>query len=474
MLQVTAAVAVVALMAACAANVPPPPVPTTPKYPEFMYPTVPPAMRSTMGATRVEIGWRYLQNDDLRSADREFSAALKVVPKLYPAHAGTGYVALARRDYEDAVAAFDAALREDAKYLPALAGRGQALLALNRDAEALSAFEEALAVDPSLTDVRRRIDVLRLRVAQEVIEQARTAAAAGRLEDARATYQRALESSPDSAFLHRELGIVERRRGDAEAALGHFQRAVELDPADAASMIEIGGLLEQRLDYEGAEAMYRKAAAIEPSDEVSRRIEAVLEKAREAKLPGEFHAIGQSPAITRGELAALLGVRFEDLLRNARPRQVVITDVRTHWAADWITLVAQAGVMEPFPNHTFQPRALVRRVDLAAAVSQVVALIASEKPELKARLTEARPTIADVGPGHLNYPAVATAVASEVMPLLEGDRFQVSRPVAGVEAIDTITRLLALAERNLHCCSLVLGAPAWANPPNRKLHHGEA
>jgi tetratricopeptide (TPR) repeat protein len=443
-----AAVALAILVTACAAKVPPPLAPAVPKYPDFIYPAVPHGSERSQGARWVDIGWRFLQNDDLRNADREFGAALKNTPGLYPAWTGAGYVALARRDYKEAIAEFDVALHQAPTYVPALVGRGQALLELKREAEALAAFEAALAADASLSDVRRRVDVLRFRNVQEVVEQARASAAAGRLDESRGAYRRALESSPDSAFLHRELGIVERRRGDTEPALEHFRRAVDLDPSDAASLIQIGELLEERLDYEGAEALYRKAAEIEPREDVARRIEEVVKKAREAKLPAEFRAIPESSSITRGELAALIGVRLDGLLRKARPREVVVTDTRSHWAEPWIALVARAGVMEPYPNHTFQPGARVPRVDLAAAVSQIVTLIASDKPELKARLADVRPQIADMAPGHLSYPAVSVAVASGVMGLLEGDRFQVSQPVSGTEAIDTINRLLALAGAN--------------------------
>ena len=109
-------------------------------------------------------------------------------------------------------------------YVPALVGRGQVLLATKRDAEALAAFESALAVDPALTDIARRVDVLRFRNVQQTIEAARTAAAAGRADDARVAYERALTLSPESAFLHRELAIVERARGNAELPGGGLRR----------------------------------------------------------------------------------------------------------------------------------------------------------------------------------------------------------------------------------------------------------
>jgi tetratricopeptide (TPR) repeat protein len=449
-IQSCVALFLVVTLAACATRTVPP-LPTTPKYPEFMFPAVPAALANAPGAERVNLGWRYLQSDDLRNADREFAAALKGAPTLYPAQAGLGYVALARKDAESAVAAFDAALKTAPQYVPALIGKGQALLTLERDDQALAAFEAALAADGAKTipedvaaAIRRRIEVLQFRGLQEVIEAARAAAAAGRGDEARTAYRRALDASPDSPFLHRELGTVERKLGSAPAALEHFRRAVALDPEDAVSLVQIGELLEQQQDFAGAEAAYRKAEAIAPSDDLSRRIAVLAEKAREAELPAEFRAIAAADRITRGELAALIGIRLEGVLAAAPAREVVMTDVRGHWAERWITQVARTGVLEPFPNHTFQPRTQVRRADLATAVSRLVAIMAADNPSLRPHLT-ARPTIADMPAGHLNYPAASVAVASGVVPLLDGNRFQVGRNVTGAEAVAAIDHLRALA-----------------------------
>jgi len=437
--------AVLVLISACAARTTPPPaLPAVLKHPDFMFPVVPPALQRAPGVERIESGWRYLQNDDVRNASREFAAALKINPRLYPAQTGEAYADLARRDHDRAIAGFDAALGAAPNYVPALIGRAQTLLAMRRDPEALIAFEAALKVDPGLTDVQRRVEVLRFRNVQQVIESARTAAAGGRLDDARVAYERALTTSPESAFLHRELGIVERRRGNADGALGHFRRALELEPSDAVSLAETGDLLAERQDFAGAEAAYRKAADIDPGPELTAKIASVAERAREARLPAEFKAIGTSTQVTRGDLAALIAVRLQCVLASAPERQVVITDTRGHWAASWITEVARAGVIEPFENHTFQPRAAVRRGDLAAAVSRIVMLLAPGDPALRKRLTE-KPAIADMGPGHLSYAAASTAVASGVMPLLDGARFQVNRVVTGAEAIEVVDRLRALA-----------------------------
>ena len=436
-------IALALILSACAAKTPPasPPALT---YAEFIYPAVPANLRTPADVALLDRGWRWLQNDDLTSADRDFAAAIKRTAGFYPARAGRGFVALARKDYDAAVRDFDAALGADRTYVPALVGRGQALLALKRDADALAAFEAALAADPSMTDLARRIDVLRFRGLQDTIDAARTAAAAGRADQARAAYAKALAASPDSAFLHRELGLLERRQGNIPAALDHLRRATELDPTDAVSFVQIGEILEQQQDVVGAEAAYRTAAEIEPTPDLTRRLGAIADKARELKLPPEFLAISGSTQITRGELAALLGIRLDPILRMAPPRAVVMTDTRGHWAAGWIAAVVRAGAMDEFENHTFQPRTLVRRADLAHAVSRVVMLLEATRPALRARLAD-RPAIADMDRGHLNYPDASMAVASGVMPLAGGSRFELGRAVTGAEATQAVERLLALA-----------------------------
>jgi tetratricopeptide (TPR) repeat protein len=434
----------VCAIAACATRTATAPVPVSPAFPDFVYPVVPRGLGGVEDAARIDRGWRFLQANDLLNANREFGVALKRMPALYPARAGSAYVALAGADFNQALGAFDAVLQAAPMYVPALVGRGQTLLGLKRDRAALEVFEAALAVDASLIEVRRRVDVLRFRALQDLIETARTATAAGRLDEAAAAYEGALAASPDSAFLYRELGLVARRQGSVDSALSRFRRAVELDPADNASLIQIGELLEARQDFAGAEAAYRRVIDIDPSADLGPRLKALEDRGRDATLPAQLRSVPAATQIARGELAALIGVRLDDVLRLAPVREVVMTDVAGHWAAVWITSVARAGVIDPFENHTFQPGNPVTRADLAGAVSRLVTLLAANRPDLRPHLT-ARPSIADMTAGHLSYPAASVAVASGMMSLGAGSRFEVARLVSGAEATETVARVRALA-----------------------------
>jgi tetratricopeptide (TPR) repeat protein len=433
--------ALIALVSACAVKTAPP-LPATLKYSEFVYPAVPAAAREGMAVDR---GWLFLQNDDLSNADREFAGALKIAPDSAAAKAGEGYVSLARRDYMRALDHFELALHGAPTYAPALVGRGLTLLSLNRDSDARAAFEAAVKAEPSLASLSARIDVLKFREIQNLIAAARNAMNAGRLEEARTAYQRAIAATPDSAELYRELGMLERRSGNAGAALEQFNRALMLDPADAVSLAQVGELLEERGDFAAAETAFRNAHNVDPSSGYDRKADAAAARNREAGLPAEYRALPSAPQITRGDLAALIGIRLEDLLRQAPGTAEVITDTAGHWAGAWITAVAAAAVMPPFDNHTFQPRAPVRRVDLAEAVNALLRIAGRTRPALQARLAS-RPTIPDVSTSHLNYPAVAAAVSAGVLPLVDGGRFDTERPVSGADAIAAIDRVRALAQ----------------------------
>ncbi len=437
--------ACVAIVAGACSTKTPPAVAGAPKHPDFVFPAAREGTPNNQVA-RLDRGWQYLQTDDLRGAEREFMAAIKQQPQFYPAEAALAYVELARGNEKAAEARFDRALQANAAYVPALVGRGQALLALDRNADALASFEAALAKDPSLTDLRSRIDVLRVRAAQEMITRAKSAADARRFDEAIALYRQAIAASPDSGFLYRDLASVEQKAGRQDEALEHYRKAVELDASDASSLAAVAGILDAQGDAVGALSTYERARAIDPASVPEGVMTRLRASAALAKLPAEYRAIPQRTSVTRADIAALIGVRLTSLIERAKPRQVIITDVRGNWAQSWIQAVVRAGVMDTLPNYNFEPSRQVRRGDLALTVSRVLSLIAALKPEVGKKWQGARVSLNDVAAEHLSYPAVSIAVASGVMPMAGGN-FELLRAVTGAEAVDVVGRLEAIARQ---------------------------
>jgi hypothetical protein len=143
--------------------------------------------------------------------------------------------------------------------------------------------------------------------------------------------------------------------------------------------------------------------------------------------------------VTRAQLAALIGLRLEGALARA-PRRVpeVATDTRGHWAAAQIAAVTQAGVMEVFPNHTFQPNGVVRRADLAAAMAALLTL-AKRRPVCPGGRRRGRHSA--------TCPPRISSIARRLLPVSAGamtadaGRFEPSRPATGAEVQAAVERL---------------------------------
>jgi hypothetical protein len=225
-----------------------------------------------------------------------------------------------------------------------------------------------------------------------------------------------------------------------------FEKAISLDSGDTVAMVQIGDILASRGDFDGAARWYGEAVVLDPSDTVEAKLDAVKARVEASHLPAEYRAIEATAQVTRGELAALVGIRLQALVQSARQRNaVVVTDVRSHWASTWILAVTRAGIMDAFANHTFQPSGVVRRSDLAVVMSRLLARIAAQDPVRGRSWQGARMRFADLAPTHLAYPAASMSVAAGVLTLEDDDRFHPSKVVTGAETMAAVSRIEALA-----------------------------
>jgi tetratricopeptide (TPR) repeat protein len=449
-LSVAALAAVAVGVVACGPKRLPPPAASAaaPAYPTFERPELAeplPVTPPTAVTLRYDEGWTRLQAGRPDDAAGIFTEVIRSTPAFYPARAAHGYARLAAKDTSGAVTSFDAALTARPGYVPALAGRAEALMAANRGVEAIAALEALIAADPQRTAARTRLETLRLQVIEGLIADARAARQRGDLDAARTAWTRAVEASPDSADFLRELAQVERQAGQLDAALTRARAALLLDDGDAGTHALVGELEGARGNLRPALEAYQRAAARDPRPEYRTRIEDLERRIDLAGMPAAFRGIGERGAISRGDLAALLGARLEPLLAGSRGQAIpLMTDVRGHWAQRWILDVARAGVMEVFPNHTFQPGTTVRRSDLARVVGLLFAKVQATDPTAAARWRGRTVEITDVAAGNAVREAADLAVEAGILSLDPGGAFSATRAVSGPEAIAAVDRLVAL------------------------------
>jgi len=445
MRRLAIAVVVIAGGAACAVA-PPPAVVTAPQYPDFPALVVPATLKPSPDiARRHDEAWRRLQTGDLGGARRDYLAILARDPSFYPAAAGLGYVAMASHDYKEAAAQFGAAIQANGRYRPALDGRADAAVAAGDDTAAVAALQAVLKVDPANDAVRNRLDVVRFRQVQHEIDAARRSREAGRLDEAQATLQSALAAAPPGAVIFRELALVAMAKGDLTGAERHARQAVQMDASDAESWAALGAVLDKAARSREASEAYDKAFSLDPRPGWKDRRDALRTRADEEAEPKAFRDIASASTVTRADVAAMIGLRLPDVLsRSPRHVTVVATDARGTWAATWILQVTQAGVMDVFSNHTFQPENIVKRNTLADVVSRLLTLLSSERGTDLSRWRAMTPAFADVPSGSPSYAAAALAVAAGAMTAADG-RFGSTQPATGADLVAAIARLQQLS-----------------------------
>jgi Flp pilus assembly protein TadD len=88
----------------------------------------------------------------------------------------------------------------------------------------------------------------------------------GRLDEAIARYQQALEINPDYDCAYLNLGLALARRGQVDEAVGQYEKALTINPDYALAHYSLGHALMERGEIDKAIGHYRKAIEIKPDD----------------------------------------------------------------------------------------------------------------------------------------------------------------------------------------------------------------
>jgi len=410
------------------------PAPRIPSGEDYVFPATDRRELLPQDARVIDQAWRDVLAGNGSSAERAFSKLLARHPGLVPAEAGLGYARLRGGRSEAAAAAFESALERRPDHLPSLVGAATAARRLGEPEKALDLLRRALAVAPNDALVRRRLSEVKLQVTERRVAEAKAALEAGDQESAEDEYRRALEVAPEVGGLRVELANLIHGRGDVLGAVA----VLEMDPVgDRQVLMRLAEVLMQENDHAAALDAYGRILARNPRD-----AEAALgaSQAREAmelvRMPEEYRRIYTASRVSRADLAALVSVKVTRLSRVPPGEPEVAVDISGSWAREHIIKVLSYRAMEVYPNHTFQPGAVVRRGDLAQAVGAVLDL--SNWPAGAAH------SLTDMSRSHLFHEGASRAVAAGLMDVTSSGAFEAWRPVSGREAIDVVEALVRL------------------------------
>jgi tetratricopeptide (TPR) repeat protein len=417
--------------AACAA-------PVRPRFPdgeEYAFPVAQPGELRPEEAKRIDEAWRDVLQGESASAEKDFLKLLARHPALIPAETGLGFARLRAQRFADAARTFESVLARRPDYVPALIGAGSSAVRRGEPEAALQWYRRAQALRPDDAVVRRRLAEVKLRITERRVAAGRAAQSAGESERAIEEYRAALAAAPEVGGLRVELADVLVGRGDLPGAVA----VLEADPGgDRQVLLRLGELLTDLKEHQRALEAYRRILARDPKDaEALRRALAARQTLELLQMPEEYRRIYTASRITRADLAALVAVKVGALQRATPGEPKVAVDISGSWAREHIIKVLAFDVMEVYPNHSFQPGAIVRRGELARAVGRILDLV--KWPSRPA------PSLKDMSASNLFYDGTVRAVSAGLMDLTPDGAFEPWRPVAGQDAlavIEALTRLI--------------------------------
>lgn len=419
-----------ALLAACA----PPRAPSVPEGEDYVHPMTRAGALQAEDAKDLEAAWQDVLVGDTARAEKRFLRLLGRRPSLVAAETGLGFARLRAGRLREAGDTFARVLAKQPDAVPALVGAASVAYRQNDPDASLDFLRRAEQVRPDEPAVRRRLPERKVQVTERRVAAAQAALARGDKDAAIAEYGRALEAAPEVGALRVEYANLLADRGDLEAAV----EALRGDPAgDRQVLLRLGELLEQEKDPTSAFETYRRILLKDPRDaEATAKALAARAAVEMQGMPEEYRRIVDAPRTSRADLAALVAVKVTALRALEGGEPEVAVDITGSWAREYIVQCLALGILDLYPNHTFQPGAIARRGDLARVVGRVLDLL--KVPEGPA------PAIVDMSATNLYHDAAARAVGAGLMDLTAAGAFEPWRPVSGRDASDVLDALARL------------------------------
>ena len=456
----TAALGIGLGLAAGCASRPPPEIPLVPvagwDYVEGRMPAPGPGLSE--GATReLAASWALVVAGRLGEADLQLSPLRALAPDDPGVLSAAGFFALRRGDRAEAGELFQRAL--DAEPDDVLASLGNVLLILESGDPELrfTRLRRLSELDPDASVVSERLPRLTLEVAENRLARARELARSDergpRVAEA---YRAALQAMPDSADLFLEAAEAAAAAGDRPSARAWFETVASNPAASRRQALGAGLaaaelLADERRFTESLTALDQILGdpAVRGSADLVARAEDLERRLEVARLSELYGRIREAERVTREQLAALLaaeiGAPEGDGGRSADP--VIAIDLERSWAASLIQTAVGAGYLHLYPDHTFQPRGLVTRAELAQSL---LAAFASFEPEARqsAGPDSAGLELRDVPPDHRHREAAAIAATLGLLRVSDDGNFRPRDFASGAEAVRAVHALRDLLGRS--------------------------
>ncbi len=300
-------------------------------------------------------------------------------------------------------------------------------------------YSKLLAVDNTRTDLEPKRQKAVLLATENLCRSVERAEQENRLAEAETLYKQALTMAPREPAFHAQLAALLVKEKKWDEALMHYRREIELGSRAGDVEKNIAEVLTNlgRAD-EAREVLerLRKQGSLDESQET--KLTELEDLGRWGKDLELFRTIRATNVLNRQQLAVIL-VRYFPQVTELRQTPQIVTDIQGSWAGSEIQTTVGIGLIDPLPNHTFQPTADITRGEFALSMGRLIRVLGVS--------TNTTPPIPlpDVAENDALFRDVQLVVGLELMALEDSGNFNVSGKVSGEEAVRAAERLLRLS-----------------------------
>ena len=259
--------------------------------------------------------------------------------------------------------------------------------------------------------------------------------------------------------------ITIQRKGDdwVKKAAKEFDRALKLNPNSSKAWYYLGITYKQGFQFGNSVDAFRKVVELKGAFSTEANAEWELVQKIERAKPGS--KIGAKIAliskIDRADLAVLLmeELKLMTLIEKKRPKvydtqfrapddptkldatkvtqMEAATDIKGHWANNWIKdmIKAQVSGLEPYPDHTFRPDENITRANYAQVMQGIMIMVTGDE-SLATKYIGENSRFPDVPGTHFAYNAMALMVDRGIMSADKiSGAFQLNKNMSGADAL---------------------------------------
>lgn len=375
--------------------------------------------------------------------------ARKVISKLEPEssfyYVGLGYSYLLLKEFQASENSFKNALLDYPEMALIHIGLAQVYQETGRENLAFAEYREVLKREPEHSWVKQEYEILKNKKTEEALNEAKASHSEGDTERSKEAYNKALYYSPKNTESHLALAEIYIKENKLQNALTHLRTASSNEPNNKEILKKYGEVLFQAERHTKSLEIYEKLQKLEPqNEEIKGKIETLKNRLGIFELPSQYNSIISREAVSREEIAALLSVKFKEILGEPSSQPPIIIDIATSWASKFILLITSFEIMEVYPNHTFLPKKIVKRAETAKILLQLINYLKEKGYRFIQQIPPEKIQLSDVSQDNFYYRSIIQMVSYDIMDLSPERSFKPDLPVSGMESTKLLNIILTL------------------------------